>query len=112
MEIPMPAELPIACSLNATELPARLAEMAALGRDALLDARTGQTRAELRFAAGAGVCERVEAIVAAESQCCAFLTMAVTAESDTVLLTIDAPEGADVVLAELVDAFRGEPQVA
>jgi hypothetical protein len=112
MEIQMPTELPMACSLNATELPARLAEMAALGRDALLDARTAQTRAELRFAAGAGVCERVEAIVAAESQCCDFLTMAVAAECDTVLLTIDAPEGADVVLAELVDAFRGEPQVA
>jgi hypothetical protein len=27
-------------------------------------------------------------------------------------IPIDAPEGADVVLAELVDAFRGEPQVA
>jgi hypothetical protein len=38
--------------------------------------------------------------------------MAVTAESGAVLLTIDAPEAADVVLAELVNAFRGEPQVA
>jgi hypothetical protein len=112
METPMPTELPIACSLNATELPARLAEMAALGRDALLDARTGQTRAELRFAGGAGVCERAKAIVAAESQCCAFLTMAVTAESDTVLLAIDAPEGAEIVLAELVDAFRAELRAA
>jgi hypothetical protein len=112
MEVPMPTELPIACSLNATELPQRLAEMAALGRAALLDARTRPTRAELRFAAGAGVRERLEAIVAAESQCCAFLTIAVTEEPDTVLLTIDAPEGAEVVLAELVDAFRGQPQAA
>jgi hypothetical protein len=112
MEAPMPTEPPIACSLNATELPQRLAEMAALGRAALIDARTGPTRAELRFAAGAGVGERVEAIVLAESQCCAFLRMAVTQESDTVLLTIEAPEGAELVLAELVDAFRGEPHVA
>ena len=108
----MPTELPIACSLNATELPQRLAEMAALGRAALLDARTRPTRAELRFAAGAGVRERLEAIVAAESQCCAFLTLAVTEEPDAVLLTIDAPEGAEVVLAELVDAFRGQAQAA
>jgi hypothetical protein len=33
----MPAELPIACSLSATELPQRLKEMADLGRAALVD---------------------------------------------------------------------------
>jgi hypothetical protein len=104
--------LPIACSLDATELPLRLAEMRDLGRAALIEARTDATRAELRFAAGAGVRDRVEAVVAAESRCCAFLDMAVTDESDTVVLTIDAPEGAELVLTELVDAFRGEPQAA
>jgi hypothetical protein len=108
----MPSELPIACSLNASELPARLAEMADLGRAALIDARTEPTRAQLRFAAGAGFRARVEAIVAAESRCCAFLTMRVSDEPDTVVLTIDAPEDAELVLAELVDAFRNERQVA
>jgi hypothetical protein len=29
-----------------------------------------------------------------------------------VVLTLTAPEGAEAVLAELVDAFRGQPQVA
>jgi hypothetical protein len=108
----MPSELPIACSLNASEFPERLAEMADLGRAALIDARTEPTRAQLRFAAGAGVRARVEAIVAAESQCCAFLTMRVSDEPDTVVLAIDAPEDAELVLAELVDAFRNEQQVA
>jgi hypothetical protein len=108
----MPAELPIACSLNASELPARLDEMAALGRAVLIDARTEPTRAQLRFAAGIGVRARVEAIVAAESECCAFLDMRVSDEPDSVVLTIDAPEDAELVLAELVDAFRNERQVA
>jgi hypothetical protein len=108
----MPSELPIACSLNASEFPARLAEMADLGRAALIDARTEPTRAQLRFTAGAGVRARVEAIVAAESQCCAFLTMRVSDEADTVVLTIDAPADAELVLAELVDAFCNEQQVA
>jgi hypothetical protein len=108
----MPAELPIACSLSASDLPARLAEMAALGDAALVDERPDATHAELRFAAGAGVRERVEAIVAAESHCCAFLMMRVTGEPDAVVLTIDAPEGAELVLHELVDAFRGRPQAA
>ena len=101
----MPDVLPIACSLDATELPERLREMADLGRDALLDARIEATRAQLRFAAGEAVHERLEAVVAAESRCCAFLTMRIVPAADGLLLTIDAPAGADVVLAELVDAF-------
>jgi hypothetical protein len=108
----MPTDLPIACSLSATQLPQRLAAMADLGRAALVDARTAPLRAELRFAAGAGVRDRVRAVVAAESHCCAFLTMRVTGEPGTVVLTIDAPEGAELVLSELVDAFRGELQAA
>jgi hypothetical protein len=107
----MPCELPIACSLNPSELPARLAEMADLGRGALIDARIEPTRAQLRFAAGSGVRARVEAIVAVESQCCPFLTMRVSDESDTVVLTLDGPEDAELVLAELLDAFYTERQV-
>ena len=108
----MPTELPIACSLSATELPKRLAEMAELGRAALVDARTEPLQAQLRFAAGAGIRDRVDAVAVAESHCCAFLTMQVADEPDTVVLTITAPEGAEAVLGELVDAFRGQPQAA
>jgi hypothetical protein len=108
----MPTELPIACSLTATELPTRLAQMAELGRDALLNTRTAGTRAQLRFAATAGVRERVAAVVEAESHCCAFLTMHLSEAPDEVVLTIEAPEDAELVLAELVDAFRGQPQAA
>ena len=108
----MPAELPIACSLSATELPVRRAQMAALGRDALTHASVDGTHAELRFAAAPGVRARVVDIVVAEGRCCAFLTMRVTDAPETVVLSIDAPEGAELVLRELVDAFRGAPQPA
>jgi hypothetical protein len=106
----MPSDLPIACSLNAADLLERQREMAALGRAALLDVSHEATRAELRFAAGAGVRDRVDRIVAAESQCCAFLAMRVGDEPDTVVLRIEAPEGAELVLQELLEAFGGEPQ--
>jgi hypothetical protein len=104
-EPPVPQALPIACSLSATELPERLARMAALGRDALLACEHDGTRAQLRFAAAPGVRERVEAIVAAEAECCAFLTMRVGEHPGGIVLSIEAPEGAGPVLAELVDAF-------
>ncbi|MEA2281186.1 MAG: hypothetical protein QOK21_1793 [Solirubrobacteraceae bacterium] len=108
----MPSEPPIACSLSATELPTRLAQIVQLGRDSLLDARIHGTRARLRFAPGARVRERVAAIVAAESACCAFLTMQVSEARDEVVLTIEAPADAELVLAELANAFRGDPQTA
>ena len=79
----MPTELPIACTLSATELPARLAQMAELGRDALVDVELSGPRATLRFAAGKGVRDRITSVVVAESACCAFLTMDVSDEPDT-----------------------------
>ena len=107
----MPTDLPIACSLSQTELPARLAEIGALGHDALLSARRVGPRAELRFTADADIRARVEAMVAAESRCCAFLTMRISAEPDTVTRTIEAPDDAELVLQQLVDAFgvRAQP---
>ena len=103
----MPNELPIACSLGVAELPARLAEMAALGDAALIGTHHEANRAELRFAADADVRRRVDAIVAAESQCCAFLDMQVSEAHDVIVVTVGAPEGAELVLGELVDAFGG-----
>lgn len=105
----MPAELPIACSLTAEELPRRLGEMAALSRAALTGTRTGPGHAELRFARAAGVRERVAAIAAAEARCCAFLAMRVRDEPAAVVLEIDAPPHAELVLAELVAAFVPDP---
>ena len=108
----MLTDLPIACSLSAAELPARLAQMARLGRDALVNVELSGTHATLRFAAGADVRGRVTSVAAAESACCAFLAMQVRDEPDRVVLGIIAPEDAELVLRELVDAFRGEPQAA
>ena len=108
----MSAELPIACSLNATDLPARLAEITTLGRDALIDVQQAPGHAELRFAAGAGIRDRIETIVQAEARCCAFLTMEVRDEPSRVVLHITAPPEADLVLGQLVDAFRGELPLA
>jgi hypothetical protein len=107
----MPTDLPIACSLRPNQLAGRLAAMADLGRDALVDVDLRGGQATLRFAAGFGVHERVAAIAAAESGCCAFLTMQVCDEPDAVVLHIAAPEGGELALHELVEAFHGEQQL-
>src|SRR3954447_10893153 len=96
--------------VRGSSMSTRLADMAALGRAALVDVRTSPASAELRFAAGDGVRRRVEAIVAAESECCAFLTMRIGDGADVVVLSIEAPPGAELVLDEMVAAFQAEAQ--
>ena len=108
----MTTDLPIACSLSATELPVRQAQMAELGRDALLVATVDGRRAELHFARRPGVHERVERFVAGERQCCAFLAMRVEEAPAQVRVIIDAPDGAELVLEELVASFGSATRAA
>lgn len=102
----MPTPLPIACTLTAAELPARLDAIRAVSRDALRSKERDGTRAVLRFDHAPGVHERLAAIVAAEATCCAFLTMTLADdEPAAVTLTIDAPADAAPLLDGLLAAF-------
>ena len=104
----MTTPVPIACTLTADELPARLDEIRDLSRHALRAKTTTGTHAVLSFYPAADVRDRLAAIVAAESKCCAFLTMQLADEPDAITLTIDAPDDAEPVLAELLTSFELE----
>lgn len=101
----MPPEIPIACTLGATEARARLAELAAIGRAALLGTTTAGRRATLRFRPRTRVRERLEAIVAAEADCCGFLDLSLSDAPGAVMLHIAAPPGAEGAVADVVAAF-------
>jgi hypothetical protein len=94
---------PIACSLGAGELSARLVEIAEVGRAGLLAALVREREAVLQFAPH--VRGRLEAVVAAEAACCAFLAMSLREAGGAVELRIEAPEGAEAVLRDLAGAF-------
>jgi hypothetical protein len=103
----MSRPLPIACTLTATDLRARGEELRALGGDGLLDASEDDGRAVLRFRPDPSLRERVDAVVAAESECCAFLTFEVAHGEDATVLTISAPNGGAEIVHELAAAFAG-----
>ena len=103
----MPTDQPIACTLTAAELPERFAEIRAIGATSLLYTRVGEAEAFLLFEPDPQTRERLEAIVAAESLCCAFLALDVKDTRDGLLLTIRAPDGGEQVMRQLVDVFRG-----
>ena len=105
----MTTGVPIACSLSAAELPARLAEMSAIGRDALLAVSPDGV---LRFRADQETRERLESIIAAESQCCSFLRFHLAEQRGELVLSIDAQEGAEPLARDLVHAFAAGAEAA
>jgi O-methyltransferase involved in polyketide biosynthesis len=105
----MTAEPQIACSLSDEELPQRLAEMAAIGRDALLAV---SPEGVLHFHADAATRERLEAVIAAESACCSFLGFDLVEDAGELVLTVTAPEGAEPLASELIGAFAGDSRAA
>jgi hypothetical protein len=104
----MSTPVPIACTLDPADMPARLREIAALGRDALLGVSgAGPAAATLRFARIEGAGARLDAIAAAEAHCCAFLMFERRDEEGAHVLRITAPEEGAFMVDELVAAFGG-----
>jgi O-methyltransferase involved in polyketide biosynthesis len=95
----------IACSLRGEELPQRLAELRALGRDALTSV---SAEGVLRFRADERTRARLEAIIAAESRCCPFLSFDLREQAGALLLAIAGPDGAEPLAFDLVNAFAAE----
>ncbi len=97
----MPQTIPIACSLDQTELGNRAQLMRELG-GSLVAVGAEATTATLRFAGGK---VRLEEFVQAESACCPFFEFELTEKAETTTLRIGAPEGGDVAVRALVAGF-------
>jgi hypothetical protein len=101
-----PRELPIACSLDATALPVREAELARLGGSLISVTSPNGAPVVLRFKPDPGTRAELDRIVAAEAECCPFLQMTVR-EGEALELTIDGPDDAAPVIAELAATISG-----
>jgi DNA-binding transcriptional MerR regulator len=99
----IPVELtaapPIACTLEAAQLPGRLEAWEAVLAQVSSRERTADGRLRLAFATGLDAAE-LAGLAAAEQACCSFFSFAVTLDSRGVALEVGAPEAAaDVVAA-------------
>jgi hypothetical protein len=101
----MAQELPIACSLGADDLAARLDLIAATGAESLISRDAEGDTQLLRFRRDDDVRRSLEAIVVAEARCCSFLEMEIREEAGALVLVIDAPADAAPVAAALASAF-------
>ncbi len=100
---------PTACSLGAGDLRERLNEIAAVGAESLIGRSTDGDRHLLRFRSTEATRRRLEAIVAAEAECCSFLNLSLEDQDDVLVLSISAPEDGQPVADELAAAFARAP---
>jgi hypothetical protein len=104
---------PIACTLDPADMLERAAEIRALGRDALLAVERSGARAVLRFRRDPTTRARLEAIVAAESRCCAFIQFELADAAASIVLTLEAPAEAELAVRTLADLFAAtKPEIA
>jgi hypothetical protein len=102
----MARELPIACSLDAGDLTARLDMIALIGAENLISRSTDGAAQLLRFRRGDSVRRSLEKVIAAEAKCCSFLDMEIREEAGALVLVIDGPAEAAPVAAQLAAAFE------
>lgn len=96
---------PVACSLGAGELEQRLAAIAEIGASSLLSRDIEGNAHLLRFRADATTRRRLEAIIAAEAECCSFLDLSLGEVGGELVLSIAAPRNAQALAEELAGAF-------
>jgi hypothetical protein len=97
---------PIACGLGEGDLRDRQRSLAELGRASFLGADGGGGRHRLRFRGDPGTRAALEAIVAAERECCPFLDLSVGESGGELTLSIEAPEGGEEIADALAEGFK------
>jgi hypothetical protein len=102
----MPSDLPIVCSLSGSDLEARYRDLKRFGSDNLIGRAADERGHTLRFTRTPESERRLALIVAAEAECCSFLSLDLTAGGDEVELRITAPADARPLADELAAAFE------
>ncbi len=105
-------EIPVACTLDAAQMRQRGDDIRALGRAALTTVERGERNVVLRFRPDPAIRAQVEEVVAAESECCAFLGFTIAHEQDATVVTIVSPPEGVPVLHELADRFAADTEAA
>ena len=98
-------DIPVACSLTASDYAARQDEIEAIGREGLLRVERGSTRPDLVFREDPTIRHALERVIDAEAECCPFLSFSMRSRGSELVLSIEAPESAEPVVRDLLHRF-------
>lgn len=102
------AELPLACALGPDDGAARMRRWQALADQGRPTARRSGHRLQVRYEPEPGVREELEALAAAERQCCSFVAWDVTQEGQNPVLYVTADPNAPDEVAPIAVLFGTE----
>ncbi|MGQ0431847.1 MAG: hypothetical protein ACT452_05505 [Microthrixaceae bacterium] len=95
-----PVGPPIACTLEAGDVPGRLADWRRLLDAARSRTRVAPAAVRVDFDPDVDLAE-ITRLVAAEQECCAFFSFAVTVDPDVVSVEVSAPDEAAEIVTDL-----------
>jgi len=98
-------QLPVACTLGLDDGPARMLRWQRLGETADPVARRAGPVLEVRYRPEPGVREELEALAAAERQCCSFVAWTVTEDGGHPILRVVADAGTPDDVASIAALF-------
>jgi len=105
----MSQELPVVCSLDAGDLEQRLATIGEIGAESLIDRREEGGDQLLRFRPDPRTHERLQSVIDAERQCCAFLDLSLKEDDGYLVLSVSAPEAGRTTAVGFAAAFAATP---
>jgi hypothetical protein len=91
--------VPIACTLNADDLPVRLDEWKTFAHDWVVRSECGSTSFRLLLAADDRALVAAASLAQREKECCAFFEFTIALHADERWLNITVPDGAEEVLS-------------
>ena len=98
-------DLPVACTLGLEDGAERMRRWKQLGERATPTGRRSGRELEVRFQPGPGVQEELEALAAAEAQCCAFVAWTVLLDGGQPVLRVTAPKDRPEDIESIASAF-------
>ncbi|CAN5432328.1 hypothetical protein BH23ACT6_BH23ACT6_17830 [soil metagenome] len=98
-------ELPVACTLGASDGPSRLQRWQHLHQVAVPVAQLTDGELEVRYQSGPGVLAELQKLVADERVCCAFVSWAVTEDNGQPVLRVTAPPGSPQEIEPIAAMF-------
>ena len=102
------AKLPVACTLGPDDGRARMRRWQALAKKGRPSARRSDHRLEVRYQPEPGVRDELDALAAAERQCCAFVAWDVSQDGHYPVLYVTADPSAPDDVAPIAALFGAD----
>ncbi len=99
-DLPSPRDVPIACSLSATDMRQRQSDIARLASVSLRSRTAIDGGQRLTFAGDDDTAQQIDRLVAAEAECCPFLRMHVRRDGDLVIVDVTGPADAQPIIEQ------------